>query len=201
MNKLSLSKKIVYSLLAAGLAPMIVIFVLSFALKSSLSEKTATSFMTTAVATMDKIERNLFERYGDVQAFGVNAIIQDKSSWYQTSSDTNRIAKAINQYVALYGLYPISMMVDMEGRVVAVNDLDAMGKPINTAYLYNKNFKDSSWFKKVLAGDFLNTDLLKGTYVQDVYVDENLKQVYKEEGLAVSFSAPVFDLSSKQIGV
>ncbi len=201
MNKLSLSKKIVYSLLVAGLAPMFVIFVLSFALKASLSEKTATQFMTTAIATIDKIERNLFERYGDVQAFGVNAIIQDKSSWYQTNSDTNRIAKAINQYVALYGLYPISMMVDMEGRVIAVNDLDATGKPINTAYLYNKNFKDSTWFKTVLAGDFLNTDLLKGTYVQDVYVDENLKQVYKEEGLAVSFSAPVFDSSSKQIGI
>ena len=201
MNRLSLSKKIIYSLLAAGILPILVIFVLSFALKSSLSEKTATSFMTTAVATMDKIERNLFERYGDVQAFGVNGIIQDKGSWYQTSSDTNKIAKAINQYVALYGLYPISMMVDMDGRVVAVNDLDAAGKKIDTAYLYTQNFKDSTWFRKVMVGEFLNTDLLKGTYVQDVYIDENLKKVYKEEGLAVSFSAPVFDSNSKQIGV
>ena len=201
MNRLSLSKKIIYSLLAAGILPVLVVFVLSFFLKSSLSEKTAISFETTAVATLDKIERNLFERYGDVQAFGVNSIVQDKSSWYQTSSETNKIAKAINQYVALYGLYPISMMVDMEGRVVAVNDLDATGKKIDTTYLYTQNFKDSSWFKKVMAGDFLNTDLLKGTYVQDVYIDENLKRVYKEEGLAVSFSAPVFDANSKQIGV
>ncbi len=201
MNKLSLSKKLIGSLLIAGLLPIIVVFILSFYLKNYLSTSTASTLMTTAVATMDKIERNLFERYGDVQAFGVNAIIQDKSSWYQTNSDTNRIAKAINQYVALYGLYPISMMVDMEGKVVAVNDLDATGKPINTAYLYNKNFKDSVWFKKVMAGDFLNTDLLKGTYVQDVYIDENLKQVYKEEGLAISFSAPVFDTNAKQIGI
>ncbi len=200
-NNVSLSKKLIFSLILSAILPVIVVVFLSFTFKKSLPEKSALFYKATAVGTMDKIERNLFERYGDVQAFGVNAIIQDKSSWYQTSSDSNRIAKAINRYVVLYGLYPISMMVDMEGRVVAVNDLDATGKPINTAYLYTKNFKDSHWFKKVLAGDFLNTELLKGTYVQDVYIDENLIQVYKEEGLAVSFSAPVFDSNSKQIGV
>jgi uncharacterized coiled-coil DUF342 family protein len=201
MNKLSMSKKLILSFLATGLIPVLIVFGLSFVLKSSLSEQVAGNYQAVAVATIDKIERNLFERYGDVQAFGVNAIIADKASWYKVGAANNKIVGVINQYVALYGLYPISMMVDMEGRVVAVNDLDATGKSINTNPLYEKNYKDALWFKKVLAGEFLNTDLLKGTYVQDVYVDDDLKQIYKEEGLAVGFSSPVFDSTGKPIGV
>ncbi|MES2307425.1 MAG: methyl-accepting chemotaxis protein, partial [Verrucomicrobiota bacterium] len=198
-----MSKKLILSFLITGIAPVLIVFGLSFVLKNSLSEQVAGTYQAIAVSTMDKIDRNLFERYGDVQAFGDNSIINEKTSWYKVGSANNKIVPVINEYVALYGLYPLSMMVDMEGRVVAINDLDALGKPINTTHLYEKNYKDTMWFRKVMAGDFLNTDVLKGTYVQDVYPDEDLKNVYRDdkEGLAISFSAPVFDAVGKQIGV
>ena len=50
--------------------------------------------------------------------------------------------------------YYLTILVDLQGRVVAVNDRDADGQPIDTAFLYEKNFANSEWFKAVSNGRF-----------------------------------------------
>ena len=44
---------------------------------------------------VDVIERNLFERYGDVQAFTRNAAVLDRSPWRSQAAD-NRTVGAMN---------------------------------------------------------------------------------------------------------
>jgi methyl-accepting chemotaxis protein len=107
----------------------------------------------------------------------------------------------MNGYVKLYGFYPLMLAVDLEGRVIAVNDRDAAGKPINTVELYQKNFKDAAWFKETLAGNFLKSATLDGTRVEDVSFNDEVAKVTGTDGLSLAFSAPIFDPSGKIIGV
>ena len=50
-------------------------------------------------------------------------------------------------------------ILDLQGKVIAVNDHDAAGKPVDTSFIYQKNFKDAVWFKESLAGNFLKSGL------------------------------------------
>jgi len=142
-----------------------------------------------------------FERYGDVQAFGLNQALAAKESWYKVGASANPVVEAMNGYVKLYGFYPLMLAVDLEGRVIAVNDHDAAGKPINTTELYQKNFKDTAWFKETLAGKFLKSATLDGTRVEDVSFNEDVAKVTGTDGLSLGFSAPIQDAAGKVIGV
>ena len=88
--------------------------------------------LTLGVNCMDTIERNLFERYGDVQAFATNQIVQ-APNWNDPSVNATLI-EAINNYVRLYGIYSLSMVLDKDGRVVAVNTVDAKNAKLDTAF-------------------------------------------------------------------
>ena len=86
-----------------------------------------------ATTISDRIERNLFERYGDVQAFGLNAVVQDKASWYQ-SGDSNKVAAMMNNYMSTYTpVYQMMMLVDTTGKDIAVSSVDYKGKAADTS--------------------------------------------------------------------
>ena len=199
--KLPLKPKLVLAIVAAGLIPALVIGALAIKTTSTKVEDVGKNCEEIARNIADKLDRNLFERYGDVQAFGVNDAVHDRTSWYQPGSENNRITAAANQYAKLYGFYQLSYVVDLEGKVVAVNDRDPAGKPINTAWLYQKNFKNAEWFQACLAGRFTKSDSLDGTFLEDLHVDEDVKKAYGNDGLVLGFSAPVKDATGRVIGV
>jgi methyl-accepting chemotaxis protein len=187
--------------LAVGVLIAIVIGWSVVSMTGQMADETARGYQRTAAAIAGTIDRNLFERYGDVQAFGVNRAVLDRESWYQPGADRNQVAKAANRYAQLYGMYELLIMVDTAGKVIAVNDRDASGRPIDTAWLYGKTFADASWFKDVMAGRTLDSETLKGTVVQDAYFDEDVRRVYSNDGLVVGFSAVVRDDEGRTIGV
>jgi hypothetical protein len=172
-----------------------------WAVTSAMAVETGQGFHRSAVTITDIIDRNLFERYGDVQAFGANRAVLDRTQWYKPGAETNAIARVANRYANLYGLYPLLLMVDLQGRVVAVNDKDPSGKPIDTAWLYGKSFADAPWFRDALAERYLSTETLTGTVVQDAYFDDDVRRVYGTDGLVIGFSAPVRDDDGQVIGV
>lgn len=198
---LSLQTKLIIAFAGIGMIPLAILAVITFNATHQLSARVGEGYRTVASGIIEQVERNLFERYGDVQAFGVNAVVREKSSWYQVGSDKNRIAAVANQYAALYGMYQLALFVDLEGKVIAVNDKTPGGQPLDTASLYQQNFKDAVWFKEVVAGNFLKSPTLDGTYVEDVHVDELVKRLYNNDGLVLGFSAPVKDADGKVIGV
>lgn len=199
MKTWSLTAKLVCSFVLVGAIPLVVIGVLSTRSIQTLGERLADSFRAAAQASLEDIDRNLFERYGDVQAFGLNSVIQDQKAWYKVGSDKNPVAEVMNRYVGLYGLYDLSMAVDLEGRVLAVNDRDSGGKPLETAWLYEQNFKSASWFQAASEGKFLKSDILDGTVVEDLAVSELVKKACGNQGLVMGFSAPVKDTAGKVI--
>lgn len=196
-----LATKLVVAFLTVSLVPLGVLAFITFQSTNTLGDKVGKGLQTAAQTIVDKVERNLFERYGDVQAFGANAAVRDRAGWYKPDPKENPVVQAANRYAALYGFYLLSMVVDLEGRVVAVNSTGPDGKAINSGGLYTRNFKNTSWFNDALQEKFLKGSGVDGTVVEDVHVDLEVKEIYGGNGLAMGFSAPIRDDTGKIIAI
>ncbi|MFG0249860.1 MAG: methyl-accepting chemotaxis protein [Phycisphaeraceae bacterium JB051] len=197
---MSLRSKLIIAFVITGLIPVLVIGTTAWYATEELGSEIGITTQNVAVNIIDKVERNLFERYGDVQAFAINQVIQDKEHWYK-SSDQNAITHVMNQYVKTYGIYYLTLLVDLDGKVIAVNNQDAMGQPVDTAFLYNQNFASTKWLEDAIDKKFLESKLLTGTVVEDLYVDESVKRIYNNEGLTIGYVAPVYDAQGKVIAI
>lgn len=188
-----------------GFVPMVVIGLIAYNASLTIENSSGTRFHAMAEGVADKIDRNLFERYGDVQAFGLNSVLDQKAAWYRAEAEGNPIRQVINQYVDTYDLYSLSLLVDLEGRVIAVNSKDADGKPIQSHDLYKKNYAETPWFRALKAQQFTTTmpfaapgnTVATGTYIEDLHVDPDVKAAYPgDDGLTLGFFCP--GLSGRQ---
>jgi methyl-accepting chemotaxis protein len=149
----------------------------------------------------DVIDRNLFERYGDVQAFGLNAAAADPVNWGVATPDNPLIA-AMNGYMTGYGIYQLMVLVDTTGRVQAVNTVNPTGAALDTRSIYQMRFDNASWFQKVMTGEFLKgSNGLTGTVVEQPMNREVVSKLYGDDGYTMVFAAPVKDSAGRVIGV
>ncbi|MFZ4574944.1 MAG: methyl-accepting chemotaxis protein [Phycisphaerales bacterium] len=197
---MKISRKLTLAFVGTGLLAASVVGTVTFNSTGQIRSASEARLANIASNTMETIERNLFERYGDVQAFGYNTVVRDCAHWYKPGED-NPIVATMNNYVACYGLYSLTVLVDTEGKVIAVNTRDVKGQPVDTSFLYAKNFKNASWFRDCMGGNFLSSGALTGTVVEDFHEDADVARVYNERGLTVGFSAPVRDDAGKVIAV
>lgn len=202
LSNIKMTGKVVIACLLFGLVPLVITGALLWSTTGEAVTRIEDSFSTTAQTIADKIDRNLFERYGDVQAFGLNHVVLEREHWYEPT-DKNEIVQVMDKYVDTYDIYFLTMLVDLDGKVVAVNSRDSEGNPIGTASIYEKNFTSSPWFRDALAGNFYESEdgSVSGTVVEHFHVDENVKNVYGNDGFALGFSAPVRDADGNVIAI
>ncbi|GJL78954.1 MAG: hypothetical protein NPINA01_19430 [Nitrospinaceae bacterium] len=206
-RNLSLKWKQVVLFLISGLVPLLIVMMLINYSFQKIKNINASNLQGIAESIADKIDRNLFERYGDVQAFGLNSVIQNRDHWYKPRSP---IVSAMNNYVDSYDIYFLTLLVDLDGRVIAVNSKDQNRNEVLIGDLYQKNFKESSWFQEVLKKKFYTSQkgnvggdsALTGTVIVPLHLSEVVKKVYPgEDGLTLGFAAPVTDSSGEVIAV
>lgn len=197
--KINLSLRIILSMAAAGLVPVLGLVALAISKANTIEKMAAEEMNLLAVQSLDTIERNLFERYGDVQAFASNAVL-NAENWNDPSSN-KEIIDAINTYIRLYGVYTLSMVVDRYGRCVAVNTVDATNSPLKTSFLIGKDFSKTDWFQNSRAGRFTSSELLTGTFVSDVSRDPDAIAVAGPETLVIGYSAPILGQNGEFRGV
>jgi methyl-accepting chemotaxis protein len=202
MNKIfswSIATKLVVLFAIFGIVPMAAVGYLGSSATGEMEKAAGQRVQVVAENIADKIDRNLSERYGDAQTFGLNKIVGERYHWY--SKESNAIAHAMNQYMAASGIYYLTILVDPVGDVMAVNSKDAKGNSIDTTPLYSKKYADAPWFKALQAKDYSmkqpftapGNDAVTGTFIEDLHVDEDVKAVYPgDEGLTLGFSAPVY---------
>jgi methyl-accepting chemotaxis protein len=133
-----------------------------------------------AFALADKIDRNLFERYGDVQAFAFHPGARGSQS---------QVSDAANFFMQAYGLYDLAIVADRDGRIVSANTVTFEGKPLDTKALIGRSVRGEDWFEACLAGKVRKGE----SFVSDVKEDAMVAEVYRNRGIAMNFSAPVFD--------
>jgi methyl-accepting chemotaxis protein len=200
-NNLGVRPKLVLLLVVFATIPCVVNFLIFLYNEKDIKAMAETTMLKASENINDAIDRNLFERYGDVQAFGYNTAAYDSNHWQKPAADNPLIA-AMNNYVRAYGLYPLMMLVDIEGRVLAVNTINVAGKELDTRWLYNQNFKEAKWFQDALTGKFLEgSNGLTGTAVQAPERNPLVARVYNNDGFVIPFSAQVKNTEGKLIGV
>ena len=198
---LSLSRRIILFTFVIASAP-IALITWRFEANNSASKSAAIDqFGTHSKTLIDTVERNLFERYGDVQAFASNEATLDAQDWYRQEESENGLVRAANTYTDLYDIYTSMILVDLKGVPIATNSRDANGDPIDTSWIYEMNFSSNNWFRSVVGGKFLKGPGTDGTYVEDAHFNEIVKRLNGDDGLAISYSAPIKDADGKTIGV
>lgn len=195
--KFSLAGKGAIMLAVFAALPLTVVATLTMVSFSTLEEQAGNNVLSSARVVGDRIDRSLFERYGDVQAFALNTVIQDRTQWYKSDS---RLVDAMNSYVATYGIYSLTLLVDLEGRLIAVNSADAAGAQIRSAALLEHDFSSSPWFQALNRGESTTTtrftgsgnDVSRGTFIEDVHIDDVVaRAVPGRDARTLGFSAPV----------
>ncbi len=200
-KNLRVRSKLALLIIILTIIPGLVIFSVFQIEEKKFQQDYSQAYGNIAQNILEMIDRNLFERYGDVQAFGYNAAAHNAANW-KNPSETNPLVNAMNNYAKAYGFYPLMIMVSPQGDVLAVNSKSPAGAIIDTYWIYNQNFKDAPWFKDVIAGKFLKgTNGLTGTAVQPPQQDPIVQKVYKNDGFVIPFSAEVRDDSGTLLGV
>jgi hypothetical protein len=95
---MSVKYKIVFVLALIGILSSSAILRVFFYLGSEFQKDAEVRVGDYAFSLNDIIDRNLFERYGDVQAFGKNTSAYDPANW-RNPSDSNPLISSINAYM------------------------------------------------------------------------------------------------------
>ncbi|MCP3990679.1 MAG: methyl-accepting chemotaxis protein [Actinomycetia bacterium] len=152
-----------------------------------LASKAGSDLEKAAAEAGELVDRNLFERYGDVQAFAANPRAQG------TYDETVEI---VDFLTLTYGIYDLMMIVDLDGTVRAVNTIDGAGSPLNTSALVGTDVSGEEWFE-VVTGSRLPAG---GTYYTDVATQPLLDVVYPPGRLGLPYSAPIYDSNGEVAG-
>ncbi len=185
----SLRTKLVVSFLILTIVPLVALTLIAGGRsRDALTNMSGEFLQTSAQETVDKIDRNLFERYGDVQAFAFNPMAEGTSA---------EITEAANTYANLYDLYDLLIVADANtGEILGVNTADKDGEPIESASLVGTNVAGEDWFEQAKVAE-------NGTsIVSEPVVDAQVQAVYGEgAGTSIYYSAPIFDADGNVVRV
>lgn len=184
-----------------GILPAVILFSIFMIAQKDYKADRVKPLLDTAISIGDVIDRNLFERYGDVQAFGLNTAAQDQMNW-KNPVEGNPLIRAMNGYMESYGIYKLMMLVDLDGHVLATNTVKANGDELSgTADLYAMNFSKKQWFKNVKSERYLEGKGLTGTAVEQPYSSDIVADLYGDDSFVLSFAAPVYNDKGDKIAI
>src|SRR5712691_1451568 len=158
----SIRTKLLAAFFVLGLGPLTGVGILAYGVaESSLSRDAGSRLEDVAFGASDKLDRNLFERYGDVQAFALS----DPAK----SLDPARVSAWMDTMMGAYApIYKLMLVADARGRIIAVNTVDLDGKVLTGSQtLLGRDVSSDAWFKQALAGQ-INTG---ESFVEDLHHD------------------------------
>ena len=140
----SLKQKLITAFVCFAIVPLVTVGTLAYQRShASLESRAGEKLFLQAQAAIDAIDRNLFERYGDVQAFAANPDAR--------GSRKEAVAVA-NFFTENYGIYDLMIIADMDGSIVTANTVDHAGRPLDTSGLIGRSVKGEEWFEQCASG-------------------------------------------------
>lgn len=199
VGNLKIRSKLIALFLLFGVAPAVVLFGILLGQTDAFHQTMSAKMALSARQINDVIDRNLFERYGDVQAFGLNTAAHDSRNWSQPGED-NPLIESMNGYMTGYGIYKLMLLVSPAGELLAVNTVDGLGNALDTQSLYGRSFEGQSWFQDVKGGRYLEgRNGLSGTAVRQPYNEKVVADLYGSDGYVMSFAAPVTNSNGRTV--
>lgn len=150
----------------------------------------------TSQALLDKLDRNFYERFGDVQAFAYNRLAVAAAT---NDTSSHELQDFMNTMTAYYVLYDLMMIVNMEGKVIAVNTTDKQGQPINSMPLAasRQDFSRETWFRACVSG----AGPEGGAWYSDFTANPEVARIYGGNGYGLGFAAPIRNQYGQVLGV
>lgn len=146
-------------------------------IQSKMREIVGVRIADIAYDTMDKIERNLFERNCDVQAWAtfdkVKAVLEHPSEAAQ-----REVSALLRHLVDIYEVYYDVQLADMNGTLIAAG--------VNRQSV-GQNVSGRQWYRETVGAGSLT--------VSDLYYSESVN------GHTIAYSCPVCNASGDMIGV
>ena len=143
----------------------------------------------------EKVDRNFYERFGDVQAFAANVLAVETAQHRDSLAQPTQ--KFINTMVAYYVLYDLMMIADATGRVLACNTVDKVGNPVATGSLLGTSISGTDWFKACTA----TAGPEGGAWYSDFQANPAVARIYRGTGWGMGFAAPIRTEDGKVVGV
>lgn len=192
-NNLNLLPKLIALFTVIGVLPLAIVGWMARDQSSAeLQDGASQSVSELAFNASDKLDRNLFERYGDVQAFALSDPAR--------SMDPLRLNEWMNTMMGTYTpIYTLMIVADAKGRIVATNTVDLEGKPLASLALLGKDISSEAWFKGATNGSLQPGQ----TLVEDLHEDSLATAVFGagSKGRALSFTYPIKGANGEVIGV
>ena len=143
-------------------------------LRSAVDSSISLRLVDAANDAMSKVDRNLFERYCDIQAWSTFDKIV---GLLEGNVEREVCLKLLESVHKIYEVYHDIYVLDMSGKVVAA--------AINRS-VHGQTFTNKDWFKAAASGSI---------YYSDIYVSDTLKCP------VITFSAPIMDAQNQIKGV
>ncbi len=185
----SLSTKLLLTCISLGIVPLAVIGIVSFEKSSTdLLRENGEGLQVTAETMALRIDRNLADRSKEVQNFAYHPGVL---------GTVDEVTTVLNRFTESSGLYDLMLVADAEGTVLAANTVTPTGEKVDSTSLVGRSVKGEPWFERCIHGDLDRS----GSYNGDLIEDALVAQVTGQRGLALNFSAPVFDPNGKPVRV
>ena len=201
---LGLTGKIMLPALSILLACLGAVYLMVQHEAKALETSRLTALSSSAYEVQDKVDRCLFERYGDVQAFGRNRIFH-RDLTKLTDTERSTLTGLVNDYAKSYGCYDLSVVLDPAGNVILFNSISPTGDPLPNAHLLvGQNFSDTEGYRLAVAGKF-TTDTTPGALTDTVVSDPEqnpwVAKVYGDKAphWTMTLTAPIRDSQTGEI--
>jgi len=193
-NNWNISKKIL-TLSTLSIVIIVVVNVVYFSV-SSISNSNKTFEVVAngrSRALMEKLDRNYFERYGDVQVFAYN---QQAVKTIKNQYADEETQDLINFFVRSYVFYDLMMITDIKGNILATNTQNETGAKADFSGLLGKNIKNEAWFQNTIS----NGGPKGGAFYSEYSKNEEVAKVLGNRGEGIAFVAPIKNAEGQIIG-
>ncbi len=191
--KLGMSRNITLALVFAGLIPALLVAAIGFfSQRASIAENTARRLEVFAAQAIEKIDRNLFERNGDVEVFTLNPLA--------VTGDGMQLSALADTYTRLYGVYDLMVVADAtSGRIIASNSMDRLGKSLAGNSLTGFDVTAAPWFKEAITSAAKSTG--PTTWTHSSHLEPLVTQAGAGDGWVMTFAFPIRDGAGKVVRV
>lgn len=196
-----ITTKLVWILVFFSLIPLSVQVYSLFQTAEVLKQEVGVQYQELAEVIVEKIHLYLAERAADAQILSWNTMSGLTGQLGQAVSPSYELVQILNAYVQATGMYSLVQVVDLDGHLIAVNDHDAEGLPLQTEELYGKNYQSTPWFRalKQLGERARPTEpssrsnASQEVFVESVMLDRDVQALFpRESGLTIGLSVPLY---------
>ncbi|GLT19338.1 hypothetical protein GCM10007938_31200 [Vibrio zhanjiangensis] len=194
---MKLSSKLPLLFFVFGVLMLGTVTLVSWKGKDILENTTLTNIEREAVLLMRLIERNLFERYHDAQAFPMSLGVINKEKLNYVATDPH-ISDNLNRFVQNYKVYRRILILDNQGNILASNTQNAQGKTLPTPMISASEVRSTKWFTEAISGMTLDQDKPRSSYVYgpDQRLIDDLSTSYD-----MIFASVIQDSSGNAVGL